>query len=165
MINKVKMFKHHVDHSHPHLYRVMQGWSSRMKGQILEGLDLRILPSSLFRPIDGQHVVWKLLAKHKGGGVWLWLRHRIPLDGKISSLPQINGEGEREREWKERGPGSTAGMWRGLYSLSLIEHAFDKRIWTHHASQALVKKSNWTKLNCNEKRVRVFLEERRRVKE
>lgn len=94
-----------------------------MKGQILEGLDLRLLPSSLRRPIDGQHVVGKLLAKHKGGGVRLWLQYRIPLYGKICSLPQINGEGERT---ERGGAGSTAGMWRGLHSLSLIAHAFDK---------------------------------------
>ncbi len=88
----------HVAHTLPHLYGVMQGWGRWVKGQILEGLDLRCLPSSCFRPADCQHVVWKLLAEHKGWGVWPWLQYRVPLDGKICSLTQTTGEREREKE-------------------------------------------------------------------
>lgn len=91
----------HVAHTLPHLYGVMQGWGRWVKGQILEGLDLRCLPSSCFRPADCQHVVWKLLAEHKGWGVWPWLQYRVLLDGKTCSLTQTTGERERENEKTE----------------------------------------------------------------
>lgn len=139
----LKGTKSHVAHTLPHLYGVMQGWGSRVKGQILEGLDLRCLPSSCCRPADCQHVVWKLLAEHQGWGVWLWLQYRVPLYGKICSLTQTNGERKTEKEEekteRQRGAGSKAGTWRDVYSSSLIAHAFEKWIWIHHASQALME--------------------------
>lgn len=135
--------KNHAVHTLPYLYGVMQGWGSRMKGQILERLDLRCLPSSCSRPTDGQHVVRKVLAKHKGWGVRLWLQYRVPLYSKICSLTQTKRERKTKKEGEKgkdrEGRGSKAGMWTGVYSLSLIAHAFEKWIWIHHASQAFIE--------------------------
>ncbi len=114
----------HAADTLPHLYGVMQGWGRRVKRQILEGLDLRCFPSSCFRPADCQHVVWKLLAEHKGWGVWPWLQYRVPLDGKICSLT-THGEREREKEGEKTKRQSGRGVKRARGEMFIHYH------WLH----------------------------------
>lgn len=66
-----------------HLYGVVQGRGGRVQRQVLERFDLRVLPAVLLRPVDGQHVVGEVFAKHQGGGVGLWLACCAAFDNKI----------------------------------------------------------------------------------
>lgn len=57
----------------PHLYGIVQGGAGWMQRQVLEGFDPRSLPAALLRPLNGQHVIRKLLSENQAGRVGLGL--------------------------------------------------------------------------------------------
>lgn len=69
-----------------HLDGVVQGGACGVQWQVLERFDLRCLPAVAVRPVDGQHVVRELFAKHQGGGVRLRLACCVAFDVQICCL-------------------------------------------------------------------------------
>lgn len=70
----------------PHLYGIVQGRASRMQRQVLEGFDLRSFPTALLGPVNGQHVIRKLLSKNQAGRLGLRLACRAAFKDQIGRL-------------------------------------------------------------------------------
>lgn len=57
-----------------------------MQRQVLEGFDLRSFPTALLGPVNGQHVIRKLLSKNQAGRLGLRLACRTAFKDQIGRL-------------------------------------------------------------------------------
>lgn len=57
-----------------------------MQRQVLEGFDLRSFPAALLGPVDGQHVIRKLLSKNQAGRLGLRLACGAAFKDQIGRL-------------------------------------------------------------------------------
>lgn len=75
-----------------------------MQRQVLEGFDLRSFPAALLRPVDGQHVVRKVLSEHQAGRRGLGLACGAALKQQVCRLRWRQGSetgGEKEADETE----------------------------------------------------------------
>ncbi len=110
-----------------HLYGVVQGGAGGMQRQVLERFDLRNLPASLLRPVDGQHVVGELFAEQQSGGVGLGLAFCAAFDDDICCLRwRHTSKADAEvEEGEDRTKAERATSTVIVFKSSLLtEHAF-----------------------------------------
>lgn len=62
-----------------------------MQRQVLEGFDLRSFPSALLGPVNGQHVIRKLLPKNQAGRLGLGPACGAALQDQIGRLGRRRG--------------------------------------------------------------------------
>lgn len=87
----------------PNLYGVVQGGAGWMQRQVLEGFDLRSFPAARLRPVNGQHVVGKLLSENQAGRLGLRLACRAAFKDQICRLRWRRGTETGETEADETG--------------------------------------------------------------
>lgn len=73
-----------------------------MQRQVLEGFDLRSLPAALLRPVNGQHVIRKLLSENQAGRVGLGLACCAAFKEQICRLG-VDEEPREEQRRKQTG--------------------------------------------------------------
>lgn len=76
-----------------------------MQRQVLEGFDLGSLPTALLGPVDGQHVIRKLLSEHQAGRLGLGPACGAAFHDQIGRLRNR----ERRSEGRSRRDRSKAG--------------------------------------------------------
>lgn len=69
-----------------------------MQREVLEGFDLRSFPTTLFGPVNGQHVIGKLLSENQAGRLGLRLACRAALEDQVSRLRRWRGTKTRGAE-------------------------------------------------------------------
>lgn len=75
-----------------------------MQRQVLEGFDLRSFPAALLRPVNGQHVIRKLLSENQAGRVGLGLACRAAFKQQVCRLRWRRGTetgGDKEADGTE----------------------------------------------------------------
>lgn len=96
-----------------------------MQRQVLEGFDVRSLPTALLRPVDGQHVVGELLPENQAGHVGLWLARGAAFDDDIRCLRwsragETGREEEADRKRAEQATDTRDGFYRCYWQSVLI---------------------------------------------
>lgn len=119
-----------------------------MQRQVLEGFDLRGFPTTLLRPVNGQHVIRKLFSENQAGRLGLWLACRAAFKDQIGRLSwrrgtEIGGAKEEADETEAKRATDTSDVFKRL----LAEHAFKLVGQSNRKQEYLWIRFNQIKLN------------------
>lgn len=115
-----------------------------MQRQVLEGFDLRGFPTTLLGPVNGQHVIRKLLSEDQAGRLGLWLACRAAFKDQIGRLSWRRGRAKEEADKTEaKRATDTSDVFKRL----LAEHAFKLVGQSNRKQKHLWVRFNQIKLN------------------